>query len=136
MGALRDQMIKDMQIRRFAELTQRSYLREVKALARHYHQAPNQIDERKLQDYVPFLLTERKLAWSSVNVTTAALRFFYTETVDRRDLALTIPPRKTPRRLPEILSAQELERLFEIRQEEFPISFSGDPDLLNGVACL
>lgn len=45
---------------------------------------------------------------------TTALRFFYTVTLDRRDLALAIPPRKTPRHLPEVLSAAELQRLFDI----------------------
>ncbi len=107
MGILRDRMIRDMQLRRFSGVTQAAYLREVTVLAKHFHQPPDRIDQQLLQDYILFLLTERKLAWSSVNVITAALRFFYTVTLGRRDLALAIPPRKTPRRLPEVLSAAE-----------------------------
>lgn len=114
MGILRDRMIRDMQLRRFSGSTQATYLREVAGLAKYFHQSPDRIDRHLLQDYILFLLTERKLAWSSVNVVTAALRFFYTVTLDRRDLALAIPPRKTPRYLPEVLSGVELQRLFTI----------------------
>jgi site-specific recombinase XerD len=114
MGILRDRMIRDMQIRRFSKSTQAVYLREVAGLANHFHRSPDRLDQQLLQDYVLFLLTERKLAWSSVNVVTAALRFFYTVTLDRRDLALAIPPRKTPRHLPQVLSAAELRRLFDV----------------------
>jgi site-specific recombinase XerD len=42
------------------------------------------------------------------------LRFFYTVTLDRQDLALAIPPRKTPRHLPQVLSGVELQRLFDV----------------------
>ncbi len=114
MGILRDRMIRDMQLRRFSRATQAAYLREVAVLAKHFHQPPDRIDQHMLQDYILYLLTERKLASSSVNLATAALRFFYTVTLDRRDLALAIPPRKTPRHLPEVLSRVELERLFDI----------------------
>ena len=114
MSILRDRMIRDMQIRRFSGSTQAAYLREVAGLAKHFHRSPERMDQQLLQDYILFLLTERKLAWSSVNVATAALRFFYTVTLDRRDLALAIPPRKTPRHLPEVLSAAELQPLFDI----------------------
>jgi len=114
MSILGDRMLRDMQLRRFSGSTQGTYLREVERLARHLHQPLDSIDQHQLQDYILFLLTERKLAWSSVNVITAALRFFYTVTLDRKDLVLAIPPRETPQYLPEILSAQELQRLFNI----------------------
>ncbi len=114
MSALSDRMVRDMQLRRFAGSTQETYLREVERLAQHLHQPLDSIDQRQLQDYILFLLTERQLAWSSVNVIVAALRFFYTVTLGRRDLALAIPPRKKPQHLPEILSAQELQRLFDL----------------------
>ena len=114
MSDLSDSMVRDMQLRRFAGSTQETYLREVNRLAQHYHQSLDTIDQRQLQDYVLFLLTERQLAWSSVNVIVSALRFFYTMTLGRRDLTLAIPPRKHPQHLPEVLSAPELRRLFDL----------------------
>ena len=114
MSILGDRMHRDMQLRRFSGSTQGTYLREVEHLVQHLHQPPDSIDQQQLQDYIRYLLTERKLAWSSVNVITAALRFFYTVTLNRKDLVLAIPPRKTPQHLPEILSAPELQRIFDI----------------------
>lgn len=112
MTTLREQMIRDMQLRRFSSHTQESYVRAVYLLAKYYKLSPEKIDGKMLQDYVLYLLNERKLKWSSINVATAGLRFFYTVTINRKDLALAIPPRKTPRTLPEILSQEEILRLF------------------------
>ena len=112
MTPLRKKMIADMQLRRFPEATQQSYLRSVSGLASHYRISPDQINGEKLKNYVLFLTNDRNLKWSSVNTITAGLRFFYTETLGCRDIALSIPPRKTPRHLPEILSRDELVNLF------------------------
>ena len=112
MGKLRDRMIRDMQLRRFAASTQRSYLGAVRDVAKHYRRPPDRISSRGVQDYLVYLMMERKLAWSTVNGACSALKFFYTVTLRRNNGAFSIPPRKTPRPLPEILSAEELLRLF------------------------
>jgi site-specific recombinase XerD len=112
MGVLRERMIRDMQLRRFSPQTQKAYLAGVTGLAKFYRESPDKIDRQRLQDYVLHLMTERKLQWSTVNVVTSALRFFYTVTLGKSDIAPALPPRKTPSRLPEILSVQELQRLF------------------------
>jgi len=112
MTPLRKKMIADMQLRRFSANTQESYLRAVFGLARYYHKSPDKINASQLKNYVLFLTNERNLRWSTINTITAGLRFFYTETLGRKDMALSIPPRKTPRHLPEILSKSELLLLF------------------------
>ena len=112
MGLLRERLVRDMQLRRFSDSTQEGYMRAVVGLVNHYRIHPEKVDAKKLQDYVWHLLNERKLEWSSVNAMTSGIRFFYSVTLGRRDLSLAIPPRKTPRRLPEILSGEELLRLF------------------------
>lgn len=114
MSSFGDRMVRDMQLRRFSKSTQETYLREVEHLAQHLHQPLDNVNPAQLQDYILFLLTERKLAWSTVNVITAALRFFYRVTLNRRDLVLTIPRRKNPQHLPEILNGPELGRLFDL----------------------
>ena len=112
MTPLRKKMIADMQLRRFSANTQESYLRAVFGLARYYRKSPDKINASQLKNYVLFLTNERNLRWSTINTITAGLRFFYTETLGRKDMALSIPPRKTPRHLPEILSKSELLLLF------------------------
>lgn len=112
MTVLRDRMTRDMQLRRFADSTQESYLHGVREIAKHYKRPPDQLTDRQVQDYILHLLNVRKLSWSTCNLAVSALRFFYGTTLDRTSTCLSIPPRKTEQRLPEILSAQELTRLF------------------------
>ncbi len=112
MGALRERMIREMQLRRFAPATQKAYLEAVTGLTKHYMVSPDQIGAQQVQDYVLLLMTKRQLQWSTVNVITSALRFFYTQLLKQDDLVPLLPRRKTPRWLPEILSAEELQVLF------------------------
>lgn len=111
MGTLRERMVRDMELRRLSSGTQRAYVRAVYGLAKFCRRSPDQLDGRNVQDYLHYLLTQRKLAWSTVNVVSAAIRFLFSCTLGRADVSTAIPPRKTPQRLPSILSRQELERL-------------------------
>jgi len=113
MTPLRKKMIEEMQLRRFSENTQESYIRSVTGLASHYRKSPDKISQEELKDYVLSLTNERSLKWSTINTITAGIRFFYSETLGRKDMSLAIPARKTPRRLPQILSRAELISLFE-----------------------
>ncbi len=113
MTKLRERMLHQMQLRRFSPRTQESYLQAVAGLAQYYHTPPDQLRAEQIQRYLLYLLTERQLAWSSCNVVLAGLRFFYTSTVPREDLRLALPPQKTRRTLPDVLSPAELERLFQ-----------------------
>lgn len=112
MGSLRKRMQRDLTIRRFAATTQESYIRAVTELARHYMIPPDQLTEEQLLNYIHFLITDHKLSCGSVNVITAGLRFFYRETLKRNEMALAIPPKKHPRKLPEIFNHDELKRFF------------------------
>jgi site-specific recombinase XerD len=105
-------MINAMELRRFSPRTQESYLAAVAGLAKHYRQPPDQLDATKIQAYLLHLTVERRLSWSSCNVAVSGLRFFYQQTLGWEGLRLPIPPRRKPSKLPEILSHQELERLF------------------------
>ena len=112
MTALREKMVRDMQLRRLSDNTQRVYTHAVFALAKHYMQAPDRLNERQIQDYVLYMLNVRKLAWSTCDTNVAGLQFFYGVTLGRNSMRLVLPPRKSEKRLPEILSAEEISRLF------------------------
>lgn len=111
-SALRTKMIQDMQLRRFSPNTQECYIQAVVGLAKYYHQSPDQLSPAQVQAYLLYLMTKRKASWATCNVVAAGLKFFFNVTLAGKALPLILPHRKTPRRLPEILSAQELERLF------------------------
>ena len=112
MTALRKKMIREMTLRRFSTHTQKAYLNAVTGLSRYYKQSPEKITKGMIRDYLLYLIQERKLAWSSRNIVVSGLRFFYSHTIGKKSLSLSIPPRKQVTQLPEILSAEELESLF------------------------
>jgi len=112
MTPLREKMISDMQLYRLASSTQDSYLRAVAGLAKYYKKSPDKIDEDELKRYILYLANERGLRWSSIDMMTSGLRFFYGKTIDRKDLALSMPIKKAPRRLAEIFSPEELLEFF------------------------
>jgi integrase/recombinase XerD len=112
MGVLRDRMIRELQLRRYAPATQKTYLEAVAGLAKHFGIAPDQLDARQVQDYLLHLMQQRQLQWNTVNTISSGLKFFYAKTIGRPDLAAAMPCRRKARRLPEIFSTQELEALF------------------------
>jgi integrase/recombinase XerD len=112
MGVLRERMEREMVLRRMAVRTRRSYAEAVAALAKHYRRSPDQLTEQEIQGYLLYLIEERKLARSSCLVALHGLRFFYHETLKREDLNFRVARTRAAQKLPEILSREEIERLF------------------------
>lgn len=111
MTPLRQKMISEMTLRRFAPKTQEAYTAAVAGLARYYKESPEKISKKMIQDYLLYLMQEKKLSWSSCNVAISGLRFFYTQALGVDSMFLSIPPRKKDSTLPEIFSAGDLEKL-------------------------
>jgi site-specific recombinase XerD len=107
-------MLNDLRIRNLAENTQTSYLQSVTGLAKYYRRSPDQLAVQEVQDYLLHLSQERHLAWKSCNTIRHGLRFFYRITLDRPTTEFYLPCAKEPSKLPEILSHEELVRLFTV----------------------
>lgn len=113
MKPLRQKMINEMKLRRFAPSTQEAYVSAVAGLAKYYNQSPDRLDKEKIQAYLLHLMDERQLSWSTCNVVVCGIRFFYLQTLGIDSIRLGIPPMRAQKKLPEILSAEEIERLFK-----------------------
>ena len=111
MKSLRQRMTDAMVLRGFAARTQESYLAAVAALAKYYHRPPDVLTIDELQAYLLFLITEKKLAYASVNQAACAFRFLFGRVLDRPNARFDIPMAKVPKRLPQILSREEVARL-------------------------
>ncbi len=111
MSELRQRMNDAMVLRGFAERTKETYLACVTALAKHYRQSPDSLDAAAIQAYLLHLISERKLAYSSVNQAVCAIRFLFAVVLGQKALAFEIPMAKTPKRLPQILTREEVARL-------------------------
>lgn len=103
-----------MEIRNLAQGTRTNYLNAVNAIQAHYHGVPLEtLTDDDVQKYLHFLAIECKHSKSHVNVQAAGLRFFF-KYVLKKDLRdFLIPISKKPKKLPDILSRQEVGRLFQ-----------------------
>jgi site-specific recombinase XerD len=114
MTALRQQMIDDLVLRGLSAKTQEAYFRVVTRLAAFYGRSPDRISEREIQTYLLHLYREKGFSHSTCNVAVAGLRFFYHVTLRRRNTSFVIPAAREPSKLPEILTREELTRLFSL----------------------
>lgn len=112
MGALRTRMERDLLVRGLSTNTREAYVRAVVGLAKYYGRSPDTLSADEVQDYLVHLIEERQLAWSSCSVAVHGLRFFYEVTLGRERRAYYIPTPKQPSTQPEILSREEVARLF------------------------
>lgn len=111
MTPLRQRMIEDMQLRGLSPGTQEAYVGAVRALAKYYGKAPDQLSDEELRRYFVYLTHERKLARSTCTVALCAIKFLYEYTL-KRDWPLLdlVRPGKT-KKLPVVLSVEEVQAI-------------------------
>ena len=108
---LRTQFLNYMTLQRFADHTKRTYVTGVKGLAKYYKQSPDTLSNEQIQDYLLYLLQDRKLTWGSVNAYLSGLVCFYKGFCKWDETQFQIPPRPRDRKLPTVYSKQEVKRL-------------------------
>jgi len=113
MTELRNRMDQAMVLRGFSPRTRESYLACVRALAKHYSRPPDELDGPRIQAYLLHLITERKLAYATVNQASCAFRFLFGTVLRKPEMRLDIPMAKVPKRLPQILTRGEVSRLID-----------------------
>jgi integrase/recombinase XerD len=113
MSPLRQRMLEDMAMRGLREDTQRDYARFVRSFAAFLRRPPDTAtaeDIRRVQVHQ----AESGVQPQSINCSVSALRFFFTVTLDRPDLSRRFVLVRYPRRLPTVLSVEEVGRLLEM----------------------
>ena len=108
MSALRQRMIKAMQMHGFSPRTHASYLAAVRGLAKYTHRAPDTLDRTDLKGYFEYLVTERKLAPASVKLAYNGIRFLYLDVLAWPVLDLEVSLPKRPQRIPQLLTRAEV----------------------------
>jgi site-specific recombinase XerD len=112
-------MLEELQRRNYSKTTVEGYLRVVETFAKHYHRSPDQLGADEIRTFQAYLLTERKLSARTVAMQTAALRFFFCRTLKRNYPVEEVPYPKVPRRLPNILTTEEVGRLIDAARNLF-----------------
>lgn len=113
MTKLRQRMMEELQLRNSSEETIRNYIGSVKRFAAHYRKNPEQMNAEDVRRYLLHLRNERKLSWSSIQGSRAALRFLYVRVLKQRWFDDEILPPKRHPKLPTILSAEEVSRILD-----------------------
>src|SRR5215471_19030814 len=114
MTNLRQQMLEELQRRNYSASTIRGYILAVKQFAEYFGKPPDRLGATHVQRFQWYLLQERKLAPVTVEIRMSALRFFFKKMLKRRDIHFDdLPLPKTPRKLPTILSAEEVRRMID-----------------------
>ena len=111
MTRLRKMMLEELQRRNYSAITTRNYLRVVTEFANYFGKPPDRLGLNELRTYQAYLLRERKLTPGSVVNQVAALRFFFVKTLKRHQFRDFLPYPQDERRLPTVLSREEVLRL-------------------------
>ena len=109
MTALRQRMIEDMQVRNYSPRTV-AYVAAVAKLAKHLRRSPEQVTKEDVRAFQVHLLAV-KTSGSQFNQIVAGLRFFYGTTLGRAEMVEMLPYGKRPKRLPVVLSVEEVGQL-------------------------
>jgi site-specific recombinase XerD len=109
---LRRRMTEDMTVRGFTASTQRGYIRAVRDFTAFFGRSP---DRASAEDLRRYQLHMRSIGASatSMNAGVSALRFFFTVTLGRGDAQVGMTTVREPRKLPVMLSPEEVARLLD-----------------------
>ena len=113
MTQLRQKMLEELQRRNYSHGTAKTYVRIVREFATYFHQPPDKLGPEQIRQYQAHLFQSKKLAPATVSQYVSALRFLFIKTLHRHFLAEHIPFPKSRRRLPTVLSPEEVARLID-----------------------
>ena len=113
MTQLRKKMLEEIQRRNYSHRTASTYVRIVRDFAEYFHQPPDKLGPEQIRQYQAHLFQAKKLAPATVSQYVSALRFFFVKTLRRHFLAEYIPFPKSRRRLPTVLSPEEVTQLID-----------------------
>ena len=109
---LRQRMIEDMTARRFKEKVQKDYVRHVRTFTKFLGRSPDTATSEDLRRF-QLHMAQQQIGAATINSAISALRFFFTETLERPDLVRPLRIVSTPRKAPVVLSPEEVARLLQ-----------------------
>ncbi|TYQ15216.1 UNVERIFIED_CONTAM: site-specific recombinase XerD [Acetivibrio alkalicellulosi] len=114
MSKLKENFIRDMQLKGYRDKTQKSYLMHLKGITRYYRKSPEYLGSEEIKNYMYYMLNERGYSNDYIRGCYSALRFFYTTTLQKEWSKFSIPQARRKRKLPEVMSIEEIDRLFNV----------------------
>ena len=109
---LKTQFLNHMTLQRFSHHTKDNYMRGIEGLAQFHQQDPDTLTNDQIQEYLRYLLEDRKLSWGTCNNYFSGIVSFYRNVCKWDETRFQLPTRPRIKKLPVILSKEELKRLF------------------------
>ena len=112
MSPLRRRMVEDMTVRNLSPATQRSYVHAVAKFSHYFGRSPDRLGLEDVRAFQVHLVSTG-ISWPGLNQIVCALRFFYGVTLGHSEIPERIPYAREPRKLPVVLSADEVVQVLE-----------------------
>lgn len=114
MSTLKNKMIQQMQLKGYSSNTVKLYAEIIVGLATYYKTAPDLLSTEQVRDYIQFKIIEKKVSKSWVNQFISALKILFCEVLKREWSPLDIPRPRREKKLPVVLSKQEVSQLISV----------------------
>lgn len=111
MGQLRDRMVHDLKLAGYVEHTRRVYLNSIRDFAAFHRRSPALLGADDVRAWVDKLMAEGTIGPQRIRQHLAALKFLYTKTLWKPENVSFLSWPSDPKRLPSVLSVEEIERL-------------------------
>ncbi|HEX7506736.1 MAG TPA: site-specific integrase [Polyangia bacterium] len=111
MGAIRDRMLAELELRGMAAATKKSYLLCCRMLVSHFMKSPELLTVEDLKAFLLYLIRGRGVGPSGVRVYVSAFRFLYRDVLKMPEVAQSLPLPRVPKTLPDVLSREEVQQL-------------------------
>jgi len=105
-------MLEELQRRNYTADTIRGYIHAVKEFAEYFGKSPEVLGGEEVREFQLYMIRDKKLALGTVALRMGALRFLYKKTLRRRDID-DLPLVRAPKKLPVVLSQEEVVQLIE-----------------------
>jgi integrase/recombinase XerD len=116
---LRKMLLDELQRRNYAQSTAEAYVRALRDFAAYYRLPPDRLGPEQVRQFQLHMLRDRGLSARTVKQRMAAIRFFFVHTLKRSCRPDDFVYPKTRRRLPVILSLEEVRRLIDAASDLF-----------------
>jgi integrase/recombinase XerD len=120
MTPLRRRMTEDLTLHNLSPKTARCYIKWVADFALHFHTSPDHLGPEHVRTFLLHLIQERKVSWNIHKDARLALKFLYRVTLGRKEVVEKIVHPQAPKKLPIVLSQEEMARFLDALQNPKP----------------
>ena len=113
MKNFKEKMLQDMKLRNFSNRTQDYYLRHIDHFEKLFDSKADSLASEYIRHFLTHAIDVKNLSTGYVNQAYSALRFFFETTLDRHWDIKHIPRAKKQKKLPIILSKDEIQAIFD-----------------------